>query len=628
VSELTEDSAANTTKSGWLPREPRVLAVPLAATQKAVSLARRASIEDHGPSSFLSDKSIDHVFFAFGFIVWYESCGPHSSHRTQDFTGAWMLHPGQSAMTPGIAGVHNPDDSGEMTSTCAKIHSTVGCMSPERAQKMEDLRTATPLIPVCVKTFIFMDRRASFCRTRRIILLAIASLNMLLLSGVVAFGQPNITGIDPATVSEGGAVAIAGSDFGTKNHPAPAIWDNFEWGNDGDLLTTGEWLHFAHGDAEIDTGRKYAGTRSAYGKLTYEGGWENAWKYNYRYFTPSLTVYVSFMLYWDAADPTSSDGGLKASRINSVEPYGGGPPYLKLAASPQTNWYYAEPGGWGVSSKTVYPFGPGQWHRIEYLVILSDPPGASNGYGNVWIDLKDYRQGWNPWPHVGVTREAGNTNKLDNFMLPHMWPRPPIPYAEVWADDVYVDISQARAEIGDASTWTACTHREIQIPTAWSDTSITVTANQGSFANETKAYLYVVDADGNVNAQGFPISFAQAEEPVGDSDPPRCTRLVPAPGAQDAPVDKVSLHIEDSGDGVDIDSIEMRVNGQPVAVNVTGSPADYTVTYLPGSPFIHGSKVTVTVKAQDVHSPPNLMQEVTYSFTTVPGTPGKPEFVD
>ncbi|MEK6657594.1 MAG: hypothetical protein AABY58_09150, partial [Nitrospirota bacterium] len=43
-------------------------------------------------------------------------------------------------------------------------------------------------------------------------------------------------------------------------------------------------------------------------------------------------------------------------------------------------------------------------------------------------------------------------------------------------------------------------------PSAWSDTSITITLNQGSLANFNNAYLYVIDADGNVNTNGYLLS--------------------------------------------------------------------------------------------------------------------------
>jgi len=41
--------------------------------------------------------------------------------------------------------------------------------------------------------------------------------------------------------------------------------------------------------------------------------------------------------------------------------------------------------------------------------------------------------------------------------------------------------------------------------TLWSDTEITATLRQGSFANGEQAYLYVFDANGNVNSDGYPI---------------------------------------------------------------------------------------------------------------------------
>ncbi|MCD6288604.1 MAG: hypothetical protein J7M12_05765, partial [Candidatus Hydrogenedentes bacterium] len=63
---------------------------------------------------------------------------------------------------------------------------------------------------------------------------------------------------------------------------------------------------------------------------------------------------------------------------------------------------------------------------------------------------------------------------------------------------------------GNASTWSACTHREIQIPTAWSNDTITFTVNQGSFPYGT-AYLYVVDSTGAWNENGYPITFERSE---------------------------------------------------------------------------------------------------------------------
>lgn len=68
-----------------------------------------------------------------------------------------------------------------------------------------------------------------------------------------------------------------------------------------------------------------------------------------------------------------------------------------------------------------------------------------------------------------------------------------------WADDVYVDNTWARVMICPGSSWNSRGSCEIQIPSAWSASSISVAANTGVLASGSSAYLYVVDANGNVS---------------------------------------------------------------------------------------------------------------------------------
>jgi len=79
----------------------------------------------------------------------------------------------------------------------------------------------------------------------------------------------------------------------------------------------------------------------------------------------------------------------------------------------------------------------------------------------------------------------------------------------VWADNVYVDTTWARVMIGDAATFTSCRNLDIQIPTQWTEGSVTVVANTPSFSNGARAYLYVFDKDGNVNANGYAVTIGQ-----------------------------------------------------------------------------------------------------------------------
>jgi hypothetical protein len=76
----------------------------------------------------------------------------------------------------------------------------------------------------------------------------------------------------------------------------------------------------------------------------------------------------------------------------------------------------------------------------------------------------------------------------------------------IWFDDLYVDNTWAHVIVGNASTLAASTVREVQIPSAWSDTSITVTVNRGGFGESGTAYLYVVDSN-NVVSAGHALTF-------------------------------------------------------------------------------------------------------------------------
>ena len=86
----------------------------------------------------------------------------------------------------------------------------------------------------------------------------------------------------------------------------------------------------------------------------------------------------------------------------------------------------------------------------------------------------------------------------------------------VYMDDLYVDNTFARVMIGNASTFAASTTREVQIPTAWSTSTITVQVNRGSFGASASAWLYVIDST-NTPSAGFPITFGGG---TSDTTPP------------------------------------------------------------------------------------------------------------
>ena len=71
--------------------------------------------------------------------------------------------------------------------------------------------------------------------------------------------------------------------------------------------------------------------------------------------------------------------------------------------------------------------------------------------------------------------------------------------------EIYADDTQARVEISDQPTWELARHREIQVPSAWSGDHIELLLDEGTLGGLAGRYLYVVDAQGRVNAEGFEL---------------------------------------------------------------------------------------------------------------------------
>jgi hypothetical protein len=82
-------------------------------------------------------------------------------------------------------------------------------------------------------------------------------------------------------------------------------------------------------------------------------------------------------------------------------------------------------------------------------------------------------------------------------------------------DDIYIDTIPAVVFITTSPTLAARGERQMQVPYAWSDTSISVYANQGILADASVAYLYVCDANNVCNANGVSITLGETEPGSG-----------------------------------------------------------------------------------------------------------------
>ena len=229
----------------------------------------------------------------------------------------------------------------------------------------------------------------------------------------------------------------------------------------------------------------------------------------------SLTrVYVSTWFYWERISGTGGSGTFKLCRGGGDPPYGGVPRFHETynGIDPTTGVatsYDPDRGASNTSNVTAYsnavnasPSRDG-WHRLEYY-FYPGTEGNSDGIYKTWVDgvlngnlvnIPLVLSGHGAAPVENVITPFDGMDSYSNDTA-----------FACYIDDFHVDSTLRRLELGNASTWAACTVREFQPSTAWSDTSITALCQKGAIPTGT-AYLFVIGDDGTASA-GIEVDVA------------------------------------------------------------------------------------------------------------------------
>ncbi|HRC72046.1 MAG TPA: hypothetical protein PK880_05875 [Candidatus Competibacter sp.] len=311
---------------------------------------------------------------------------------------------------------------------------------------------------------------------------ALAIMALALISSE-SYSAPNIS----SASNNGGNITITGSGFGIRSNYGGGqpflnkAWTNFESGVlTGGNITMGSYpQNWRVGTTNNRTNsKKYAEKFYSVGEL---GALE---------IDQSGTPREWFASFWIKMLSNNQSG--KFFRIygsnGNIFFSTGGPDYTIRAASEGADG----PTQWGSPNS----LSANAWHKFE--VYMSDNPKALT----VWLD------GVEQWsrPDLVPTNFGANGHTID---IGNMIDGPERGYGVAGSysyDDVFIDHTRARVELGNTDTWSNSTIREVQIPTAWSDGSITVNINKGSFTTGT-AYLFVVDSAGNAS-KGYPITLS------------------------------------------------------------------------------------------------------------------------
>jgi len=334
---------------------------------------------------------------------------------------------------------------------------------------------------------------------------------------VMCFGQ-SVSSVS-GTVADGESVTISGSSFGTKPTAAPVAWDNLEDGTCNTTATVGTWSSTTLLEINSDNNRATNSSYNAYHDFDGNDGAEAYAVFRGGSDSPSWYVSYWFMLgpNWDWGTIHDSLGNIKILRMWTT-----GSDNENFKVNTQGTYdvlwndEYCDPSMLSSSNGNSYmgwtnfenEMDDGEWHHIQFVYSESSGIGVADGTAEFYFDgdliAYDY----------GIITDCGASGADSRPMIVGFYDS----HAQTnndgandfYIDDVYIDNSWARVEIGDNATYANCTHREIQIPTAWSATSITIDANQGSFATDDAAYLFVVDADGNVS-DGYAITIGASE---------------------------------------------------------------------------------------------------------------------
>jgi hypothetical protein len=329
------------------------------------------------------------------------------------------------------------------------------------------------------------------------------------------------------TASHGNSLTIMGSSFGSKNHAGPAIYDDFDDAAIDDIATpTGgrepqihQGIFSSHNEWQYSVGGINAPNvvrsgsfpkalstyhaRSVFSSIDYfrlsvavsgdnfDTGGERYISFYYRFRktsaghgrqTKAWVVFpngsASDAAYWSTAFGICEVGGWRQhlAQTGSEQPSSIDGPEI------DDEWVRFE----SYIKQSAANTANGAWHQTTYRPNLGMPAKEVLTWDN--RTMRTSATNWEFWEFGGAFYDVcfpGDTATID-------------------IDEFYMDSTRARVEICNAPTFSASTHCELQLPTAWSDTSITVEFTKGYLGPQ--AYVYVINAAGSVNSSGYPIS--------------------------------------------------------------------------------------------------------------------------
>jgi len=370
-----------------------------------------------------------------------------------------------------------------------------------------------------------MERKSSCCGA------VLATLACLSIShGSTA--APSISSTSGALL-HGNSVTISGSGFGTKATAAPLKWETFEDGVAGtNVTTTGYWsVQYSTEDNVVFDNGTYNSTRHSESDMHVRWIRDSRLGASYSFyrenvgFASTRKAYVNLWVYIDYGAGDDDGWQLKMMYLHKDSLHSSKPMFSLKAwtydshTTSQLQWHYCDDGTYGYTVYTMYGdasmMPEGHWVNLVMEYMDSSAPDVADGFARFYHSDALGSDPYCVGTKSGITTRCeaeGVTGYVNCLSMGYLVTNGGAsPEATTYWDDVYMDNSWARVEIGDASTYANCKHREMQIPTAWSAGSVEINVNQGSFADGQNCYLYVVDESGVMNPTGYPLTVGEVK---------------------------------------------------------------------------------------------------------------------
>jgi len=328
------------------------------------------------------------------------------------------------------------------------------------------------------------------------------------------------------TLNHGGTITISGTGFGAKTTAAPLVWDDASSSDISDKWD-GVWpstippyntsyhtpmrgIDLPHNHVtRYIAGNQYSAT-IATAVVGGASGGGNVAVFKNIDLRPPFNVYASWYQRIDDAWVFGASNNIKTFAYSvCCSPYempnnwytAYGPPHPTSNSDRGSQWTINDDGKslhdvnghnawWG---SAVNP-AAGKWSKVEVAIKVTN---QTDGYVQVHENGKlvmNYAGPTDKYPGTARTIGVGGWSLMK---APNNWR---------YFSDVYLDTSLSRVVLANKAVLSEATIVENQIPTSWSDTSITATVNLGQFQSGQTAYLFAVDSTGTPSASGVPVS--------------------------------------------------------------------------------------------------------------------------